>query len=150
MVNSPLARLHSLTAFVVLLSSNVSLLYSAPVGVDDQIDNWDSRPSNPFSHWSPADQARQPWQATQSSIWLCSTVGTELPRFVHWFRRKVHLYTAFWTCIVIVSPNRKQKHSAGLQLLWETMADSPEEAKKIKERPGCFKYISTFTRIQVL
>lgn len=73
----------ALTPFVVLLLSNFSVLYSAPVGVDDQIDNWDSRPSNPFSHWSPADQARQPWQAAQSSVWLRSTVGTELPRLVH-------------------------------------------------------------------
>lgn len=73
----------SLALSVVPLWSNCSLLYSAPVGVDDQIDNWDSRPSNPFSHWSPADQARQPRQAAQSSLWLRSTLGTELPRSVH-------------------------------------------------------------------
>lgn len=79
--------------FVVPLWSNCSLLYSAPVGVDDQIDNWDSRPSNPFSHWSPADQARQPWQAAQSSLWLRSAVGAELPRSVHTDARTQTVHT---------------------------------------------------------
>lgn len=91
-------------AFVVPLWSNCFLLYSAPVGVDDQIDNWDSRPSNPFSHWSPADQARQPWQVAQSSLWLRSTVGTELPRSVRTYicMHDVHIHIYVEWCLTSV------------------------------------------------
>lgn len=64
------------------------MFLSAPVGVDDQADNWDSRPSNPISYWSPADQARQPWQIAQSFLWISSSVGTEFPRLV-----KTHMQT---------------------------------------------------------
>ena len=69
------------------------------------------------------------------------------------FYIKLHLYLGhfeFWACTVTVSPDRKQTHSKGVQQLWEAMANSPKETKEIKEWPGCFKYLPTFTGIQVL
>lgn len=73
---------HSFMPSFVSFLLKSSLLCSPAAGVDDQTDNWDTRASNSFSHWSPADQARQPQQAAESSLWLCGTVGTEFPGLV--------------------------------------------------------------------
>lgn len=137
---------HSFTPFVVSFSLKSSLLCSPAVGVDDQTDNWDSRPSNSFSHWSPADQARQPQQAAESPLWLCGTVGTEFTGLV-----KTHLCMFERAHRDVLSgtvfPDRVQKPPKGVQQLWEAVADSPKEAQKIQERPGCLQHLSSLTGI---
>lgn len=57
---------------------------------------------------------------------------------------------AFWAGTVTISPNREQKPSKGVQQLWEAMANSSKETQKVQEWLGCFKHLSSLTRIQVL